>query len=155
MKEATDAKKKKRAEKARRRHENEKEIARRVWAGENRSDVEAELESEEPMEMGGDASTSNDEGDRGVITTSVERRELAAASAGGGRDAERRGDVPALRKRTVSLDAAVEREAKRSRSPRTLGSSLASPPCSERGGARRSVGGACSYPRVFGVSART
>ena len=34
----------------------EKEIARWVQAGENRSDVEAELELEEPTEMGGDAS---------------------------------------------------------------------------------------------------
>ena len=47
LKEAAVAKKK-RAEKARRRHEKEREIARRVWAGENRRDVEAELESEEP-----------------------------------------------------------------------------------------------------------
>ena len=51
LKEAVVAKKKKRAEKARRRHEKEKEIARRVWAGENRSNMEAELESEEPTEM--------------------------------------------------------------------------------------------------------
>ena len=42
-----------------------------MWAGENRSDVEAELESEEPMEMGGDASTSKDDKDRDVVVTSV------------------------------------------------------------------------------------
>ena len=52
------AKKKKRAEKAWRRHEKEKEIARWVWAGENWSDMEAELELKEPIEMGGDVSTS-------------------------------------------------------------------------------------------------
>ena len=45
QKEVADAKKKKRVEKAQRRHEKEKEIAWRVWAGENWSDVEAELES--------------------------------------------------------------------------------------------------------------
>ena len=44
--------KKKRAEKARRKHRKEMEIARWVRACENRSDVEAELESEDPMEMG-------------------------------------------------------------------------------------------------------
>ena len=63
LKEAVVTKKKKRAEKARRRHKKEKEIARRVWVGENRSDVEVELESEEPTEMGGDTSNSEDDGD--------------------------------------------------------------------------------------------
>ena len=76
--------KKKRAEKARRRHEKEKETARWVRAGENRSDVEAELESEEPTEMGGDASTSEDDRDRGVVATSVERRASAAVPISGG-----------------------------------------------------------------------
>ena len=46
QKEAAVGKKKKRAEKARRRHQKEKEIARRVQAGESWSDVEAELESD-------------------------------------------------------------------------------------------------------------
>ena len=115
LKEAADAKKKKRAEKAQRRHEKEKEIARWVQASENWSDVEAELESEEPTEMGGDASTSKDDGDRGVVATSVERRTPAAAPVSGGRDTKRRGDVPASRKRAASSDAAVEREAKRAR----------------------------------------
>ena len=36
---------------ARRRYEKEKEIARRVRARENRSDVESELESEDPTEV--------------------------------------------------------------------------------------------------------
>ena len=61
LKEAAVVKKKKRAEKARRRFKKEKEIGQWVRAGESRSGVEAELESEEPMEMGGDASTSEDE----------------------------------------------------------------------------------------------
>ena len=46
--------------------------------------MEAELESEEPMEMGGDASSSEDEGDWGIIATLVEHREPTAASIGGG-----------------------------------------------------------------------
>ena len=39
------------------------EIAWWVRAEKNRSDVEVELESEEPTELGGDMSTSEDEGD--------------------------------------------------------------------------------------------
>ena len=89
-------------------------------ASENRSDVEAELESEEPTEMGGNASTSEDDGDRGIIATSVEHRAPAAASTSSGRDVERHGDVPRSRKRAVSLDVAVEREVKRARSLRPL-----------------------------------
>ena len=37
------------------------EIARRVWAGENRSDIEVELELEDPTEMGDDMISSKDE----------------------------------------------------------------------------------------------
>ena len=90
--------------------------------------MEAELESEEPMETGGDASTSKDEGDRGIVATLVERREPMAVAAGGGWDMERRSDVPASRKYAVSSDATVEREAKRVRSPRPSEASLASHP---------------------------
>ena len=70
--------------------------------------MEAELESEEPMEMGGDASASKDEGDRGAIMTSVEHREPTAASIGGGCDTETCGDVPESRKCATSEDTAVE-----------------------------------------------
>ena len=59
--------------------------------------MEAELESEEPTEMGGDPSTSEDDGDRGIITTLVERHEPMAVSISGGRDMERRGDVPRVK----------------------------------------------------------
>jgi len=107
LKEAALAKKK-RAEKARRRFEKEKEIGRRVWGGESQSDVEAELESEEPMEMGGDASTSKDEGDRGIIVTSVEHHEPTATSIGGGQDTEKRANVLESRKRAASEDTAIE-----------------------------------------------
>ena len=65
-----------------------------MWAGENQSDVEAELELEEPTEMGGDMSTANYEGDWGIVATSVEHHEPAAASISGGQDVERSGDIP-------------------------------------------------------------
>lgn len=56
-------------------------------------------------------------------------REPMAASATGGREVERCGDVPTLRKRIMSLDTVGELEAKRMRSPRPLEASLAlSPP---------------------------
>jgi hypothetical protein len=58
LKEVMVVKKKKRAKKARKKHGKEMEIARRVRAGENQSDVEAELESEEPTKLGGEVSTS-------------------------------------------------------------------------------------------------
>lgn len=73
--------------------------------------MEAELESKEPMEMGDDASALEDEGDRGAVVTSVEHREPVAASIGGGRDTETRGDVLESRKRAVSKDTALKREA--------------------------------------------
>ena len=63
------------------------EIARWVRARENRSDVKAELESKDPMEIGDDVISSEDEGDQEVIATSVERHEPAAVSADSGRKA--------------------------------------------------------------------
>ena len=93
------------------------EITRWVRAGESRGDVEAELESEDPMEVGDDVRSSEDGGGQSVVVTSVERRKPAATSTSGGRDAERRGDVPAPRKRAARSDAVDEREAKRTRSP--------------------------------------
>ena len=53
-------------------------------AEENRSDVEAELESEEPTEMGDDVIFSKDEGGWEVIATLVECHKPMATSAGGG-----------------------------------------------------------------------
>ena len=58
--------------------------------------------------MGGDASTSEDDGDRGIIVTLVERRAPMATSVGGGWDTERRGDIPTSRKRAASSEATVE-----------------------------------------------
>ena len=60
------------------------EIARRVRARENMSDIESELESKNPTEMGDDVISSEDEGGREVIMTSVEHYEPVATSVGGG-----------------------------------------------------------------------
>ena len=49
-----DARKKKKAEEVRWKHEKEKEIAQRMKAEENRSDVKSELELEDPTEVGDD-----------------------------------------------------------------------------------------------------
>ena len=122
-----DAKKKK-AKEARRKHEKEMEIARRVRAGENRSDVELELESEDSTEVGDDMIFSEEEESREVVLTSAEHCDPTAVSAGGEPEAERRGDVPGPRKRAASADAVGEREAKRTRSPRPSKASPASSP---------------------------
>ena len=128
LKEAVVKKKKKRAEKAWRRHQKEKDITRRVWARENRSDIEAELESEDPTEMGDNMISSEEEGGWEVIVTLVEHREPAATSASGGQDVERCGDVPMLRKHAASSDVVDEREAKWTRSPRPSEASSALSP---------------------------
>ena len=108
QKEAVDARKKKKAEEVRRKHEKEKEIAQRVKAGENRSDVESELESEDPTEVGDDMNFSKVEESWEVIATSAEHRNPTAASAGGEQEAERRGDVSTSRKHAASADAIGE-----------------------------------------------
>ena len=46
---------------ARRKHEKEMEIVRRVRAGENRSDIESELELEDPTKVGHDMIFSKEE----------------------------------------------------------------------------------------------
>jgi len=119
--------KKKKAEEARRKHEKEMEIARRVWAGENMSDVESEPESEDPIEVGNDVIFEVEEG-REVVTTSAEHHEPMAVSVGGEREVERRGDVPVSRKRAMSSDTIGEQEAKRMRSPRPSEASPSSYP---------------------------
>ena len=70
--------------------------------------MEAELKLDEPTEMGGDASASEDEGDRGTVLTLVEHHEPVAASVDGGHDTETCGDVPESRKRTTSEDTTVD-----------------------------------------------
>ena len=73
-------------------------------ARENRSDVESELESEAPMEVGDDMIFSEEEESLEVVGTFVEHRDPAAMSAEGEREAERRDDVPMSRKRATSAD---------------------------------------------------
>ena len=70
--------------------------------------MEAELESKEPMEMGDDASASEDERDRGTTVTLVERHEPVAVPGGGGRGTKTRVDVLESRKHVASGDATVE-----------------------------------------------
>ncbi|XP_066358147.1 uncharacterized protein [Miscanthus floridulus] len=96
--------KKKKAEEARRKHEKEMEIARRVQAGENRRNIESELELEDPIEVDDD----------GIFSKEEEGRVA---------------DVPMLRKSAMRADAVGEREAKWTQSPRPSGASpTLSPP---------------------------
>ena len=104
------------------------EIARRVRAGEKRSDVESKLESEDPTEVGDDASSFENMRGQEVMTLVVHHDPMAM-STGSGHEAERRGDVPMLCKCATSSDAVGEREVKRMRSPRSSEASPAlSPP---------------------------
>lgn len=107
------------------------EIARRVWARQNRSDVESELRSEDPTEVGDDVIFSEEEEDWEVVVTSMEHCDPMAMSAGGEQEVERRGDVPAPRKRAMSADAIGEQEVKRTWSPcPSVASPALSPPTS-------------------------
>ena len=59
----------------------EKEVARRVKAGERKSDVESKLESEDPTDVD-DMVFSKEEESPEVILTSAEHRDPTAMSAG-------------------------------------------------------------------------
>ena len=67
--------------------------------------MEEELESDDPMELGEDAGSSEDEG---AAVTLVERRAPAATPVGGGRGIETHDDTPESRKHTVGEDATHE-----------------------------------------------
>jgi len=96
--------------------------------GERRSDVESELESEDPIQVD-DMIFSEEEESLELVVTSVERRDPVAMSAGDEQEAERRAEVPMPRKRATSADAVSKREAKRTRSPRpSVASPVSSPP---------------------------
>ena len=96
-------------------------------AGERKSDVESELESEDPTNM--DDMVFSEEESLEVVLTSMEHHDPAAMSAGDEQEAERRAVVLAPRKCAASVDAVDEREAKWMRSPRPLvASSVPSPP---------------------------
>ena len=87
--------KKKKTTKVQRRFDREKEINRQVRGGESQSDVEVELKSEEPMEMGDNTSALKD-------------HEPTAMSVSGRRDVETRGDVPQSRKHAASEHTTLE-----------------------------------------------
>ena len=80
QKEAADARKKKKAEVPHRKYKK-KEIARRVKAGENKSDVESELELKDPTDVD-DMVFSKEEESREVIVTSTEHHDPTAMFAG-------------------------------------------------------------------------
>ena len=80
QKEVADAWKKKKAEVAHRKYKKEKEVAQRVKARERKSDIESELESEDPMDV--DDMVFSEEETREVNVTLAERHDLAATSAG-------------------------------------------------------------------------
>ena len=101
--------------------------------------------------MGDDVIFSEEEEGREVVATSAKHRDPVAASTGGEREVERRGDVPMPRKCTASLDAVGEWEAKQTRSPcPSMASPVSSPPTAdvaeqvgwseERAGTRASPG---------------
>ena len=58
---------------AHRKYKKEKEVARHVKAGERKSDIKSELESEDPTDVD-DMVFSEEEESREVIVTSVEHR---------------------------------------------------------------------------------
>ena len=68
LKEAAASRKKKRAEKARRRYQKEQDIAQRMRAKENRSDVEVKLGPKDPTEMGDDVISEVEVGQEVVVT---------------------------------------------------------------------------------------
>ena len=76
-------------------------------AGENRSDIESELESEVPTEVD-DMIFSKEEESQEVIVTSAECRDPMAMSTGDEQQEERRAEVPVPRKRVASMDAIGE-----------------------------------------------
>ena len=118
-----------------------------MWARENRSDIESELESEDPTEVGDDMFFSEEVENQEVIVTSAERRNPTAVSATSGQEVERRGDVPMPRKHAASVDVIGEREAKRTLSPRPSSVTLVSSPPAEdaTGQAQRSEEWTCTH----------
>ena len=62
-------------------YKKEKEVARRMKVGERKSDVEAELESEDPTDVD-DMVFSEEEGSQEVVVTSTVRRNPVAMSVG-------------------------------------------------------------------------
>ena len=100
-------------------------------AGENKSDIKSERESEDPIEVD-DMIFSEEEESQEVVVTSAERRDPVATSVGDERKAKSHATVPMPRKRAASVDAIGEWEAKRTRSPRpSVVSPVSSPPTAD------------------------
>ena len=81
QKDVAVARKKKRAREVRRKQEKEQEVARRVTAGERRSDVESELASNDPTDLDEMVFSDEEEG-REVVVTSAVCHDPAATSIG-------------------------------------------------------------------------
>ena len=141
-----DARKKKRTREVQWKQEKEKEVARRVRAGERRSDVESELASDDPTDLD-NMVFSDEEESREVVVTSAEHRDPVATSASEEQEAARRAKVPASRKRAVSTDAVGGRAAKRTRSlcPSVALPVLSSPAAGVAEQARQSEERACTH----------
>ena len=116
------------AEVAHQEYKKEKEVARCVKAGERKSDVESELESEDPTDVD-DMVFSKEEESQEVIVTSAESRNPTATSASDEREATRRAVASAPKKRVASADDVDKRTTKRTWSPRPFeAASVSLPP---------------------------
>ena len=109
QREAALAKRKKKTKKVRGRFEKEKEINHWLHGGERREEVEEELKSEDPMDSGDDAGSSEDEGDKGAAMTFMERRAPVAAPIGSRHGMEMHDDAPKSRKHAVGEDVTRKR----------------------------------------------
>ena len=85
-------------------------------ARERKSDIDFELESEDPTDLD-DMVFSEEEESREVVVTSVEHRDPTATSAGEEEEATWHAGVPVLRKRGVSTDTVGGWATKRTWSP--------------------------------------
>ena len=88
-------------------YKKEEEITRCVKAGENRSDVESELELEDPTEVD-DMVFSKEEEIQEVVVTSAKHHDRMAMSASDEQEVEGHAKVPMPRKHAVSADAVGE-----------------------------------------------
>lgn len=93
------------------------EINWRVHAGERWSDMEEELQLEDPPESGDDVGSLGNEGGEGAIVSLLEHHEPTATPVGGGRSTKTRCDALESRKRATSEDATHEQEVMQVRSP--------------------------------------
>ena len=98
---------------------------------EGKSDVESELESEDPTDVD-EMVFFEEEESQELVVTSVERRDPMAMFAGDEQEAAWCVVASAPRKHAVSADVIGERATKRTRSPRPLAaSSVPSPPMAD------------------------